>query len=80
MHGPETDSTIFPEALKTTVQSQYMSQTKIPYIDTLCTKQSCQTEVNILQTTNVSEDVYEGTAMSKHDWRITQSSDKNIQS
>ena len=79
VHGPETVSTIFPEVLKAAVQANCMSQAEHPYIHTLCAKQSCQIELNISQTTEVSEDVHDGTALSKSDWRIAQSNDKNLQ-
>ena len=79
MHGLETVSTIFPEVLKATVQIQCMSHAEHPYIDLLCKKQSCQKDGNEPQTADASEDVYEGTALSKNDWRTAQSNDKNLQ-
>ena len=78
VHGPETVSTIF-ESLKAAVQSHCMAQAEHPYIHTLCAKQSCQIEINNSQKTEVSEDVHDGTALSKNDWGIAQSNDKNLQ-
>ena len=78
LHDTETVSTIFPDVLKATVQSLQISQAEHPYIASSSSKQTDQTGVNISQAPELDEDVHQGTALGKHDWRIAQSRDKNL--